>query len=108
MITVNVLKTFVAVVDCGSIVGAARARGYSPAAVSRQMGWLQRRLGVTFFEPEGRSIRATEAALEYAARAREFVDEVYRFERYSSTFGRTLPSRVAGRVAQVHHGSLAG
>lgn len=90
MITVDVLKTFVAVIDCGSVVGAARVRGYSPAAVSRQMGWLQRRLGVKFFEPHGRSIKATDAALEYAARAREFVDEVHRFERYSNAFGRAV------------------
>jgi DNA-binding transcriptional LysR family regulator len=87
VITVDVLKTFVAVIDCGTVVGAARLRGYSPAAVSRQMGWLQRRLGVRFFEPHGRSIRATDAALEYVVRAREFVDEVQRFERYSSAFG---------------------
>ena len=97
MITVDVLKTFVAVIDCGTVVGAARVRGYSPAAVSRQMGWLQRRLGVRFFEPHGRSIRATDAALEYVVRAREFVDEVNRFERYSTTFGRAPLAQADGR-----------
>lgn len=96
MIAVDVLKTFVAVIDCGSIVGAARTTGYSAAAVSRQMSGLQRRVGVTFFEPHGRTIRATPAAVEYAARAREIVDEVNRFERYSNMFGRL----VSGTVTQ--------
>ena len=72
------------------------------------MSWLQRRLGVKFFEPDGRSIRATEAAFEYAARAREFVDEVHRFELYSSGFGQAFPSRETGRIAQRGHEILAG
>lgn len=99
MIAVDALKTFVAVIDCGSIVGAARTTGYSAAAVSRQMSGLQRRLGVTFFEPHGRGIRATPAAIEYAARAREIVDEVNRFERYSNMFGRLVSGTVIQRGA---------
>ncbi|WP_170285647.1 LysR family transcriptional regulator [Microbacterium rhizomatis] len=87
MVDLGVLKTFLAVIDSGSVVAAARERGYSPAAVSRQIGWLQRRMGVRFFEPDGRSIRPTSDALEFAVRARELVDEVNRFERYSSRFG---------------------
>jgi DNA-binding transcriptional LysR family regulator len=86
MVDLGVLKTFIAVIDTGSVVAAARERGYSPAAVSRQMAWLQRRLDVRFFEPAGRSIRPTTDALEFALRARELVDEADRFERYSRRF----------------------
>ncbi len=89
MVDLSVLKSFIAVIDSGSVVGAARERGYSPAAVSRQIAWLQRRLGVRFFEPQGRSIRPTGDALEFALRARELVDEVERFERYSSRFSES-------------------
>lgn len=56
----TVLTTFVAVMDERSVVAAARARGYSAAAVSKRMGWLQRRLGVRLFVPNGRSIRPTD------------------------------------------------
>ncbi|WP_439590932.1 LysR family transcriptional regulator [Microbacterium sp.] len=89
MVELRVLKTFIAVIDSGSVVAAARERGYSPAAVSRQIAWLQRRLEVRFFEPDGRSIRPTPDALEFASRARELVDEVDRFERYSNRFSES-------------------
>lgn len=82
----NVLKTFVAVMDCGSVVSAARDRGYSAAAVSRQMGWLQRRLGVRLFVPDGRSIKPTPEAFEFLERCRGLVDEVSRFESFASGF----------------------
>jgi DNA-binding transcriptional LysR family regulator len=88
MLDLRVLKTFLAVIDSGSVVAAAREQGYSPAAVSRQIAWLQRRLAVRFFEPEGRSIRPTADALEFASRARELVHEADRFEQYSSRFSR--------------------
>lgn len=90
-----VLKTFVAVMDHGSVVGAARALGYSSAAVSRQMSWLQRRLGVRLFVPEGRSIKPTAEALEFVERCREIVDELRRFEAYASGFasGRVVSPR---------------
>ena len=90
-----VLKTFVAVLDEGSVVAAARARGYSPAAVSRQMAWLQRRLGVRLFVPEGRSIRPTPAALDFAAQCRDLLTEVGHFEAFARRFRdqrvRSLP-----------------
>jgi DNA-binding transcriptional LysR family regulator len=90
MVDLAALQTFIAVIDCGSIIGAARARGYSPAAVSRQMSALQARVGVRFFEPDGRGIRATSAAEEFAERARILVDEISLFECYSKAFGRRV------------------
>lgn len=90
MITnVSVLQTFVAVIDSGSVIGAARERGYSAAAVSRQIGWLQRRLGVQLFVPEGRSIRPTPDAIVFVERCRDLVDEVRRFERYADRFAES-------------------
>jgi DNA-binding transcriptional LysR family regulator len=77
----SVLKTFVMVVECGSMVEAARRRGYSAGAVTRQMGWLQRRLGVRLFEPEGRSIRPTDDAIGLVEYARAAIDEADRFDR---------------------------
>jgi len=77
----SVLKTFVTVVECGSMVGAAHRRGYSAGAVTRQMGWLQRRLGVRLFEPDGRSIRPTDDAIELVEYARAAIDEADRFDR---------------------------
>jgi len=94
MTNVNVLKTFVAVIDSGSVAAAAHGRGYSPAAVSRQIGWLQRRLGVRLFVPDGRSIRPTQEALEFADRARALVVQVSGFERYSEAFASAAEDRL--------------
>ncbi|MCH6230896.1 LysR family transcriptional regulator [Microbacterium sp. CFH 31415] len=81
MITdLHTLRSFVAVVECGSVVAAARCRGYSAAAVSRHLGRLQRRLGVALFEPDGRGIRPTQHGLQLAEQARELIAEVRRFD----------------------------
>lgn len=80
MISLEVMRTFVAVVDRGSVVDAARVCGYSPAAISRQMSAFQRGLGVRLFEPAGRGIRSTPIAEELAASARALLLESARFE----------------------------
>lgn len=84
----HALRSFVAVVECGSVVGAARRSGYSAAAVSRQLGRLQRRLGVKLFVPAGRGIRATDEALQLAQEARRLFVEVRRFERAAGALAR--------------------
>ena len=78
----RLLRSLIAVVDCGTVVGAARARGYSTSAVSRQLGVLQRRLGLQLFLRHGRCITPTPAAIALTERARELVDTADQFERY--------------------------
>ena len=46
----------------GSVSGAAEALGYTPSAVSQQLGALERETGRTLVERHGRGIRLTEAA----------------------------------------------
>jgi DNA-binding transcriptional LysR family regulator len=46
----------------GSVSGAADALGYTPSAVSQQLGALERETGRTLVERHGRGIRLTEAA----------------------------------------------
>jgi DNA-binding transcriptional LysR family regulator len=95
MVDLNVLQTFLAVIDAGSLTAAARQRGYSTAAVSRQIATLQRRYGVTLFEPCGRSIRPTSAALEFADQARALAGEAARFDSYSRQFRRSRSAAFA-------------
>ena len=82
MIHLTILRTFIAVIDHGSIIGASRDCGYSPAAVSRQMSALQARLGVRLFEPDGRGIRPRPIAEELAVGARRLLDECDQFDEY--------------------------
>lgn len=83
------LESVVAVFDLGTVVDAARARGYSPAAISRHIGRLERRLGIQLFEPDGRSIRPTSDTVRLVDRARPLLAEVLTFE----TRGVAQPSR---------------
>jgi DNA-binding transcriptional LysR family regulator len=74
------LRSLVLVVERGSIVAAARECGYTPGAISRQLGRLQRRLGVNLFEPDGRGIRPNERCVRLADDARRLIAEVHRFD----------------------------
>ena len=82
MIAFDVLRTFLAVFDEGSVIGASRVCGFSPAAVSRQMGAFQRRTGLVLFEPAGRGIRPTAHAKRLADEARRVLDAAHDFSRF--------------------------
>ncbi len=56
------LKTLIAVIESGSIKGAAAVLFVSQAAVSSSLSTLQEDLGVTLFEREGRGLRKTPSA----------------------------------------------
>ena len=72
------LKTLIAVVESGSIKGAAAALFVSQAAVSSSISTLQEDLGVTLFEKEGRGLRKTPSAevlYSYAKRILGLLEE---------------------------------
>jgi DNA-binding transcriptional LysR family regulator len=66
----NLLRSLLAVVDHGSLLGAAQALGISQPTVSRQMTDLSAQLGVVLFERTGRGLHATATALKLAQLAR--------------------------------------
>jgi molybdate transport repressor ModE-like protein len=53
----------------GSVAAAARELGYTPSAVSQQVGKLEREVGTRLLEPAGRGVVLTDAALVLAAAA---------------------------------------
>lgn len=57
------LPFLLAVHDEGSVAAAARALGYTPSAVSQQIGKLELEVGRTLLEPAGRGVVLTDAAL---------------------------------------------
>lgn len=57
-------RTFLSVVDEGSLSAAARALGQTQPTISRQIAALEDALKVTLFERTGRSVHLTEAGLE--------------------------------------------
>ena len=65
----NLLRAFLAVVDSGSLTGAVRLLGSSQPTLSRQIGELESKLGVSLFERVARGLKVTtagEALLEPA------------------------------------------
>lgn len=67
------MRTFTAVVDAGSFVGAADALSMSKAAVSRQIADLENRLAVRLLHRTTRRLSLTEAGEVFHARCRELL-----------------------------------
>ena len=65
------IKSFVAVLDAGSVMGAARKLNAQQPTLSRHIAELEAQLKVPLFERTGRGARPTAAALAIATAARE-------------------------------------
>lgn len=72
-VTFTQLRTFLAVVDTGSVHAAATRLGISAPAVSGAVGSLQRELGVTLLDREGRGVKVTRAGRVFAEYARRIL-----------------------------------
>lgn len=75
------LEIFVAVVDAGTVTGAARQVNLTQPAVSRKIQQLEEDLGVEIFERKARGVELTAAGRSLEARARELIEEVEALER---------------------------
>src|SRR3954471_17122402 len=64
----------------GTVGAVAQALSYSPSTVSQQLQVLQREAGTALFEPAGRNLRLTDAALVLVAHAEELLAAVERAE----------------------------
>ena len=63
MIDVRRLRVLKAVVESGSVSGAAAYLNYTPSAVSQSITALERETGTVLLERAGRGIRPTDAAI---------------------------------------------
>lgn len=71
----SLVSTFVAVLEAGSVMGAARQLGTPQPTLSRRLAELERQLGAPLFERTGRGLAPTAAALAIAASARRMQHE---------------------------------
>jgi DNA-binding transcriptional LysR family regulator len=69
VLTLNQLRTFLAVAETGSVRAAAEQLVVTQAAVSASLAAMQRSLGLQLIRPDGRGLRLTSAGEEYAAYA---------------------------------------
>jgi len=77
---------FLAVLDAGSVTGAARRLGAHQPTLSRQLAELEAQLGAPLFERTGRGVVPTRAALAIAEAAR-------RMEDAAQAMARTIAGR---------------
>lgn len=78
MMDLRRLRILKAVVDAGSVSAAASQLSYTPSAISQQVRALEQETGAALFEPAGRGVRPTAAALllcDHAARVLAAVQE---------------------------------
>jgi len=70
------MRVFVAALDAGSLAGAGRRLGHSPAAVSRAIAALEARVGAPLLHRTTRSLRLSEAGERYAAACRRVLTDL--------------------------------
>ena len=75
----RLLRLLVAVVETGSVTGAAHRLGVTQSAVSHLVGKLKRIVGDALFVKSGRGIVATARAEALAIRARDLLRELELF-----------------------------
>lgn len=68
--TLNQLRTFLAVAEAGSVRAAAQDLVVTQAAVSASLTALQKSLGMALLQPDGRGLRLTAAGQAYAGYVR--------------------------------------
>ena len=73
---IDAMKVFVAALDEGSLAGAGRKLGRSPAAVSRAIAFLESHVGVQLLHRTTRSSRLSEAGERYAAACRRMLADL--------------------------------
>ncbi len=67
---IDAMKVFVSAVDEGSLAGAGRRLGRSPAAVSRAIAFLEAHVGAELLHRTTRSLKLSEAGERYATACR--------------------------------------
>jgi DNA-binding transcriptional LysR family regulator len=66
----SLVRSFLAVLDAGSLLGAARTLGATQPTIGRHVAELESQLGTVLFERTGRGLLPTEAALRLSEAAR--------------------------------------
>src|ERR1700686_1232306 len=73
---IDAMKVFVAALDEGSLAGAGRRLGKSPAAISRAIAFLENHVGAELLHRTTRSLKLSEAGERYAAACRRVLTDL--------------------------------
>ncbi|SAK92581.1 LysR family transcriptional regulator [Caballeronia temeraria] len=73
---IDAMKVFIATLDEGSLAGAGRRLGRSPAAVSRAIAFLEAHTGTALLHRTTRTIKLSEAGERYAVACRRILTDL--------------------------------
>ena len=73
---IDAMRVFVSALNEGSLAGAGRKLGRSPAAVSRAIAFLETHVGAELLHRTTRSIRMSDAGERYAATCRRVLTDL--------------------------------
>ena len=90
----NLVRTFVSVVEAGSLAGAARSLGLAHPTVARHVQQLETQLAVTLFERSAGGLKLNDAGARLADVARRMRQEAKTLE----SVGESVRSETTGRV----------
>jgi DNA-binding transcriptional LysR family regulator len=94
------IQSFLAALEHGSLMGAARATGVSQPTLGRHIVELEAQLQLALFERTGRGLQPTAHALELAEAANAMQDGAARFSRLASGAGQAVQGRVRLSASQ--------
>lgn len=96
----SLVRSFLAALEHGSLLGAARALQASQPTLGRHIAELEAQLGVLLFERTGRGLRPTEAALELAESARLMEAGAHQLARAASRTDEMISGTVRITASQ--------
>ena len=102
---IDAIRIFVAALDEGSLAGAGRKLGRSPAAVSRAIAFLEARVGAELLHRTTRSIKLSEAGERYAVACRRVLTELEDAEIIAAG-ERAAPRGILSLTAPIPSGEM--
>ena len=102
---IDAMKVFVAALEEGSLAGAGRKLGRSPAAVSRAIAFLEAHVGAELLHRTTRSIKLSEAGERYAAACRRVLTELEEADNVAAG-DRAAPRGTLALTAPVVSGEM--
>ena len=102
----SLVPSFLAVLDAGSLMGAARSLRAQQSTLSRHVAALETQLGVALFERTGRGVQPTAAALALADAARLMAEGAERLGQQLLRRSRSMQGTVRISASQLAASTL--
>lgn len=96
----SLVRSFLAALDHGSLLGAARALGSTQPTIGRHIAELEQQLGTVLFERTGRGLLPSDAALRLADAARAMEAGAHQFARQASGADESVSGTVRLSASQ--------